>query len=235
MFGQRNEIDSQMSFETTSMRQYVIRTFLTMGLGLLVTSIVSFVLYTTGLGVELFYSNRYMPLLLLVVQFGTVFAFVSRIRKMSSGGAKSCFLLYAVITGVVFSTLGAVYSAEAIVAAFLVTTVYFACLVTIGYATKMDLLRFGPLLMGALITFVIAQFVMFLMGMSIETKLISVIGLLIFTGITAYDAQKMKRLYAQNIGNEQMISTLSIYSAFELYLDFINMFLYILRLLGNRD
>lgn len=235
MFDNRGEMQFQSTYETTSMRQYVLRTFLTMGLGLLLTAIVAFVMYQSGLALRLLYANPYLPLVLLAVEIGVVVAFVTRIRKFSANTAKILFAFYAVLTGVVFSTLGYAYDPSAIFAAFAVTAVYFGSLVTIGYTTKVNLLRYGPLLMAALITFIVAQVVMFFLGMSMETKLISVIGLVIFTGITAYDAQKMKKLYELNEGNEQAIATMSIYSAFELYLDFINLFLYILRLLAKRN
>lgn len=235
MFDNQGEMQFQTSFETTNMRQYVLRTFLTMGLGLLLTAIVAFAMYQSGMTLRLLYANPYLPLILIVIEIGVVVAFVSRIRKLSTSAAKILFVVYAILTGFVFSTLGYAYDPSAIFVAFAVTAVYFGSLVFIGYTTKVNLLRFGPLLMGALITLIIAQVVMFFLGMSIETKLLSVLGLAIFTGITAYDAQKMKKLYEQNEGNEQAIATMSIYSAFELYLDFINLFLYILRLLAKRS
>ena len=99
----------------------------------------------------------------------------------------------------------------------------------------MNLLRFGPILMGGLLTLIIVEVVMTLLGMDITTRGFTAIGLLLFTGITAYDTQKMKALYHSYEGDESMLSKLSIYSAFDLYLDFINIFLYILRFVGNRD
>ena len=99
----------------------------------------------------------------------------------------------------------------------------------------MNLLRFGPILFGSLLALIITEVIMMFMRADTSTMLMSAIGLLIFTGLTAYDAQKMKALYASYEGDEEMLKKLSIYSAFELYLDFINIFLYILRFVGNRD
>ena len=97
--------------------------------------------------------------------------------------------------------------------AFGITAVYFGCLVMIGYTTKMNLLRFGPILMGGLLTLIIVEVVMTLLGMDITTRGFTAIGLLLFTGITAYDTQKMKALYHSYEGDESMLSKLSIYSA----------------------
>lgn len=234
MFDNRGEMEFKNSYESTSMRQHVLRTFTWMGLGLLVTTVVAIFMNVSGLSLRLYMSSRFMPFIFLLAQIGLVVAFTTRLYKLSAGSAKVLFMAYAATVGITFSTLGYVFSIASLGAAFAITTIYFGCLVIIGYTTKMNLLRFGPLLYAGLITLIVSQLVMMLMGMDTATKLISALGLALFTGLTAYDAQKMKKLYEQHQGDETMLATLSVYSAFELYLDFINLFLYILRFVSKK-
>lgn len=230
---QRNENYFEPEY-TTTLQRHAVRTFSWMALGLLVTTIVAFAVYSSNL-IYVIYQYPFMPFVLLIAQIGVVVALGARIRKMSATGAKSLFLVYSALTGVTFSILGMVYLPATIALAFLVTTIYFGSLVVIGYTTKMNLLKFGPIIIGSLIALVITEVIMMFMNMSIDTMLISGIGLLIFTALTAYDAQKMKALYVQYQNDEVMLNNISIYSAFELYLDFINIFLYILRFLGKKN
>lgn len=218
----------------TSLQRHAIRTFGWMTLGLLVTAIVAFFVSTTNLVLVIF-ANPFMPWILLIVQIGVVVSLVGRIMKISPTNAKLLFLLYSILTGVTFSVLGLSYGLGTLALAFLVTSVYFGSLVLIGMTTKMNLLRFGPIIMGGLIALIVTEVIMMFMGVGISSMAFAAVGLLLFTVITAYDAQKMKALYTQYEGDEIMLKRLSIYSAFDLYLDFINIFIYILRFLGNRD
>lgn len=227
----RNEKFLEPEF-TTSLQNHTIRTFAWMAAGLFITTITAFIFYSSASIMPALYSP-YMPLVLAFAQIGIAIAFAGRLMKMSATGAKSLFLIYSVITGIVFSYLARYYLPGTLAAAFLVTTVYFGSLVAIGLTTKMNILRFGPIIFSALIAFIISEVVMMFIGASIYTMLMSGIGLLIFTALTVYDVQKMKRLYVEYECNEEMLSKLSIYSAFEFYLDFINIFIYILRFLKD--
>lgn len=218
----------------TSLQRHAIRTFGWMALGLLVTAIVAVFVLSTNL-VYMIYANPIAPIVLLIAQIGVVIALASRLTKLAPSSALILFLLYAVLVGVTFSSLGIAYGLGTLGFAFLVTAVYFGCLAVIGLTTKMNMLRFGPILFAALIALVVCELIMMLLHADINTMLFSAIGLLIFTGITVYDAQKMKALYMEYQNDETMLSRLSIYSAFSLYLDFINIFLYILRFVGNRN
>lgn len=173
-------------------------------------------------------------MLMAIVQIGVVIAFSSRLMERSVASTRMLFLVYALITGFTFSVIGFVYDAEAIMVAFGITAIYFGSLAVIGYTTKINLMKFGPLLYISLIVLVIAEIILAFTGASGSVMLLTTIGLLIFTGLTAYDVQKMKVLYLQ-CNDEEMRERLSVYSAFELYLDFINIFLYILQFVGNRD
>lgn len=231
---EHNEDYFEPQVTATSLQKHAIRTFVWMTIGLLVTAATAFAVYSTDL-IYYIYSNRFTPLLLIVAQLGVVIALGARLMKMSPTSAKALFLAYSILTGITFSTLAIVYLPGTIAMAFLMTAVYFGSLVVIGYTTKMNLLRFGPILFGGLLALIITEIIMMFIGADTGTMLISAIGLLLFTGITAYDAQKMKALYVSYEGNEEMLQKLSIYSAFDLYLDFINIFLYILKIVGKRN
>lgn len=235
MFSNRDELGFDSSYHTTSLQKHAIKTFSWMMLGVAVTAVSAFFFAASGLIIRMYMTSPLTPWLLLLAQFGVVIAFSARLMKMSAAAAKGLFLVYAALLGVTLSTYAFLYNAGSIVIAFAITVVYFGSLIVIGMTTKMNLLRFGPIFFGGLITLIISQVIMLFMGMDTNTMLLSALGLLLFTGLTAYDAQKMKVLYHTYEGDEQMLGKLSIYSALELYLDFINIFLYILRLLGNRD
>lgn len=236
MFRNNNdELNFETGYNVTTLQQHVLKTFIWMGCGLLITALVAFGMNVTNMTLRLYVSMPMIPMVLLFAQLGVAVVFAARLAKMQVNTARILFIAYSALMGVTFSTLAFVYDLGSIGLAFGITAIYFGCLVLIGYTTKMNLLRFGPILMGGLLTLIIVEVVMMLMGMDITTRAFTAIGLILFTGITAYDTQKMKALYHRYDGDEAMLSKLSIYSAFDLYLDFINIFLYILRFVGNRD
>ena len=155
--------------------------------------------------------------------------------KMKPITAIILYLTYAVLLGITFSSLMYVFVLGAIFQSFGLTALYFGCLAIIGYTTTIDLTKLGTILGVGLLIFVVAEIILMIMGVDITTKVFTAIGMLLFTGLTAYDVQKMKKLYLSNVHDEVALRKLSIYSAFDLYLDFINIFLYILRLVGSRD
>lgn len=219
----------------TTLEKHTRSTFLWMFIGLMVTAATAFTMAYTGWMLNLLLRVPMLSVVLLIAQIGVAIAFGARLTKMAPTTAKILFLAYAVILGITFSSLMYVYDLGAIFLAFGITAVYFGCLAFIGYTTKVDLMKLGSILMTGLLIFIIAEIILMFMGVDTTTKVFTGIGLILFTGITAYDTQKMKVLYQQYIHDENMLKKLSIYSAFDLYLDFINIFLYVLRLVGNRD
>lgn len=217
------------------MRKHAMRTFGWMGLALLVTAISAAFFYFSGIYLRLYLMLGGLGYFLMIaLQFGVVIAFSARLTERSVGTTRMLFLAYALITGLTFSVIGLLYDARSIMFAFGITAIYYGALAVIGYTTRINLMKFGPLLYISLIVLIISEIVLALMGTSGDTMLLTTIGLLIFTGLTAYDVQKMKVLYLQ-CEDEALRERLSVYSAFELYLDFINIFLYILRFVGNRN
>ena len=211
-----------------SLNRSIAKTFLWMMIGLVVTAITSIVCLVTGFWYTLLTSVS--PLIIMLAQLGIVIWFSASMRSASPAKLKTLFLLYAVSLGITLTPISLVYSQGLIAMAFFITAVYFGLLAIVGLTTKKDLTKLGTLCMVALITMVITQLVMMIFRFNMETRLFSIIGLLIFTGLTAWDMQRMKVGLANTDGEIQ--EKFSIYMAFEIYLDFINIFLYILRLLG---
>lgn len=235
MFNNSNyEVDSLSESKQTDFRKYVLKTFGMMALGLLITAISSLVFLYSGM-IRIVFTIPMFPLILLVAEVGVVIAFSNRLHKASANSARAMFIIYSILTGFTFALLGLMYTGADITLAFGLTCAYFGALVAIGYTTKMDLTRFAPILMTGLLILIVFNVLALFLDMDGMQMIICSFGLLVFTGITAYDAQKMKKMYVQYEGNEDMLQRLSLYSALDLYLDFINIFIYILRIVGNRD
>lgn len=226
--------NEQQSLGNTTLKQHMLKTYTWMFLGVLVTFATAFIVANTSL-IYYIYSTRFMPIVLLFAQLGVVISLSARLFKMKESTAKLLFLAYSMLTGVTFSTLGLIYTGTDIALAFVAAAIFFACLVIIGTTTKADLSKIGTMCIVGLLAFVVFQVLSMIFGWGMDVVVFSIIGLVLFTGITAWDVQKAKRLFESNSGDQAMLNKLSIYSAFDLYLDFINIFLYILRLFGNRD
>jgi hypothetical protein len=184
----------------------------------------------TSFGVTLF--GPFMWVLLLG-SLGLVLFLSFRIQKMSVSTARASFLGYAGLIGVTFASLFVVYTQASIAEVFFITAATFGAMSLWGYTTKTDLTGFGHFLMMGLVGLIIAMVVGFFWHNTMLQWVISVAGVLIFTGLTAYDTQSIKESYAA--GDDATVSgRKAIFGALRLYLDFINLFLMLLRLMGNR-
>lgn len=222
-------------FLEQGMRRHIVKTLGWMALGLFVTAASAAFFYVSNIYSMLYLTfGGMITILSVILQVGVVFALCSRLTERSVASTRTLFFVYALITGFTFSVFAYAYDVQSIAIAFGITAVYFGSLTVIGYTTKINLMKFGPLLYVSLLVLIVVQVVLLFVHAGAETMMFTMIGLLIFTGLTAYDVQKMKVLYLE-CQNEEMRERLSVYSALELYLDFINMFLYILRIVGNRD
>lgn len=218
------------------LRKSITKTFAWMTLGLLVTAITSYFCYSTGWYLYLIYKIPMMSLIFMLLQIGLVIAFQAAMYRANSTGMKVLFLVHSFTMGISLTSILFVYSSGVITVAFLISALYFACLALVGMTTKKDLTNIGVVCVTGLLVMVLSQAIMMLFRVSIDTRMISIIGLLIFTGITAWDMQRMNKLLVMNDGDVITSEKISIFMALELYLDFINIFLYVLRLLGrNRD
>ena len=221
-------------FLEQGMRRHIVKTLGWMAIGLFVTAASAAFFYVSNIYSMLYLTfGGMITILSVILQVGVVFALCSRLTERSVASTRTLFFVYALITGFTFSVFAYAYDVQSIAIAFGITAVYFGSLTVIGYTTKINLMKFGPLLYVSLLVLIVVQVVLLFVHAGAETMMFTMIGLLIFTGLTAYDVQKMKVLYLE-CQDEEMRERLSVYSALELYLDFINMFLYILRIVGNR-
>jgi FtsH-binding integral membrane protein len=158
-----------------------------------------------------------------------------RFEKMSAGNILALFIAFASVMGISLSYIFRFYELAAISTTFLVTAVTFGIMAVVGYTTKTDLTKFGSILTMALIGLIIAMLVNWFVGSSTMDYIISGAGVLIFTGLTAYDTQRLKRIGMGVEYGSAMASKLAIMGATSLYLDFVNLFLFLLRFMGGRD
>ena len=218
-----NNYDRGYAEPAMTSADYMSRTYRWMACGLLVTFAAAFVTATT----PLLYVVNSLYLLFTIAELALVFVLSSRVQNMSVGAARGVFLVYALLNGMVLSYYFIAFSVSTLVLAFLATSVYF------GATTHKDLSGWGPKLMMALVALLITGFVGMLFGMGFgSTVLYSGIGLVVFMLLTAYDTQKLSQLYSYYAGDSELAEKASIYGALTLYLDFINIFLYVVRLLG---
>ena len=166
-----------------------------------------------------------------------VFAFGALINRLSVAAAQLFFYVYAAAVGLSLSFIFAVYTGTSIAQTFLITAIAFAGLSLYGYTTKKDLSAMGTFLMMGLIGLVLASIVNIFLASSALSFAISVIGVLLFAGLTAYDTQNIKNTYIAHAvhGDTEWLGKAAIMGALNLYLDFINMFMFLLQFLGNRE
>ncbi len=188
-------------------------------------------LYLTDLGYALFGSP--LRWVIMLAPLGMVFFLSFRIQKMSVGAAQITFWAFAALLGISLSSIFAVYTATSITQVFFISAATFGAMSLWGYTTKRDLTAMGSFLMMGLIGVIIAMVVNLFLASSALAFAISVIGVLIFVGLTAYDTQKIKEMYS--VSDDGTVSgRKAIMGALALYLDFINIFLFMLQLFGDR-
>lgn len=219
------------------LRSYMLGVYNYMMLALVVTGVVAFgvasyamanpevaqTLFNTPLRWVIVFSPLVM---LLVLSFG--------INRLSASTAQLLFFAYSALMGLSLSSIFLVYTGESIARTFFITAASFGALSLYGYTTKTDLTAFGKFLFIGLIGLVIASLVNLFFPSGAMTFVISVVGVFIFAGLTAYDTQKIKEMYFDSMDGETA-SKMSIMGALTLYLDFINLFMFLLQFLGNRD
>ena len=221
-----------------TLSQYMAGTFGWMFAGLLVTFAAAVFTVASGLFVPLF--NSGLVFLFSIAELVLVFVLSARIGRMQTGTATAMFFAYAAMTGVNLSVYMVVYRFSTLILAFLLSAVYFGVMAVYGATTGKDLSGWGPKLLGGLIALIVAQLVgmvlnMFGFGFGFADLLLCAVGLLLFMGLSAYDTQKIKYYYAYFGSDAVLLRKASIIAALELYLDFINIFLYVVRMLGRND
>jgi len=218
------------------------RVFMRMFAALLVTAAVSFAIYLSPLASEWLMDNPLIIIVAAIAQLALVLILAFRVMKMSPTAANVMFFIYAILTGVTLSFIFTAYVLETIFQAFAISALMFGAMAIYGTITKRDLTRIGTFLRMALIGLILASLVnvvFYFLNSSVFDIMFTIInyaGVLIFVGLTAYDTQRIKNMLAEaNEANaEEAIKKISVLGALILYLDFINIFLKVLAILGRR-
>lgn len=196
-------------------------------IGLLVTFVVGYGTSSCPIALERMFSGM-SSLIVVLLEIGVAIFFSARLEKMSVTTAKICYLIYSVITGFTFGLIFLVYELTSIVMVFLATALVFGIFALIGYFTKRDLSKFGSWLLMSLIAVIIVSIVNIFIASSMLELIISIIFIIIFLGYIVFDMKNAEGLM-EAVGEEKG----AIYGAFQLYLDFINLFVRLLRFLGK--
>ena len=239
--GQTHEIDE-------GLRKYMLKVYNYMASGVMLTGIVSLFLFQlsggyniqvtptgitglTSVGNALY--NSALMWVIMLAPLGVVFYMSFGIRKMSATKAQGTFWIFAALMGASLSSIFLIYTGASITRVFFITAGTFGAMSIYGYTTKRDLTKLGSFLMMGLIGIIIASIVNIFMKSTMMYFVISILGVLIFVGLTAYDTQKIKNMYLVSDSGEIM-GKKAVMGALTLYLDFINLFIMLLRLFGQR-
>ncbi|RZJ41058.1 MAG: Bax inhibitor-1/YccA family protein [Brevundimonas sp.] len=227
------------------LRTYMLKVYNLMALGLAITGVAAYAMFSlsvvtngagditalTPLGQAVFGSP--LKWVLMFAPLGLVMFLSFRVDKMSVGAAQMTFWAYAGLVGLSLATIFMVYTQESIVQVFFVTAASFGALSLFGYTTKRDISAWGSFLFMGVIGILIASVVNIFLASSALSFAISAIGVLVFAGLTAYDTQQIKEMYYEGDGTAVM-GRKAIMGALRLYLDFLNMFMFLLQLFGDR-
>lgn len=216
------------------LRAYMLKVYNYMSLGVALTGVVAFFVSNSPGLMQAIFGTPLMWVVMLA-PLGLVFFLSARIHKMSVGAAQMSFWIFAALMGASLASIFIVYTGTSIVRVFFITTIMFGSLSLWGYTTKKDISGWGSFLFMGLIGLILASVVNMFLASSAMQFAISCIGVLIFAGLTAYDTQKIKEMYFDVAGHATAAEKTAIMGALKLYLDFINLFLFMLRFLGSRD
>ena len=228
-YGQSAEADYAV-LDTAVVQRSLQRTFLWMTLGLAITAFAGLLAADTGFVNTIALTFWGFVILELVL----VYFLSARIEKMSMPVATACFAVYAALNGLTLSPMFRVYGLGSLTTTFLSTARTFAAMALVGYTTRRDLTKLGSLLTMALIGIIIASVVNIFVGSSWLGYVTSYAGVVIFVGLTAYDTQKIKHMLLATSQDEARTKRVALLGALSLYLDFINLFLFLLRIFGGR-
>ncbi|MFA5970839.1 MAG: Bax inhibitor-1/YccA family protein [Lentimicrobiaceae bacterium] len=229
--------DVQIHDEST-VRSFMAGVFSWMFIALAITAAISYYVSLTPEILQLMVTPTGMTVfgwVVMLAPIGFVLLMSFRFQKLSAMSLTLLFIVYSVLVGLSLSFIFLVYTMGSIATTFVVTSLTFGVMAIAGYTTKTDLTKFGSILMMALVGIIIATVVNFFLKSDSMQYVISFIGVLVFTGLTAYDVQKLKRIGAEMTAGTESARKYTIMGALSLYLDFINLFLFLLRFLGRRN
>jgi FtsH-binding integral membrane protein len=237
---QKDIIDSDLTQKHAISRTFTGRVMTYMAAAIAISGIVAY-LFGTDMSLLAYLVNfetgslKALAWVAIFAPFGLVLLMSAGLEKMSAATMLGVFMAFSVLMGISLSTIFLVYSLGSIYLTFFVTAITFGIMAVLGYYTQTDLTKFGGILRMAVIGLIVAMVVNMFMGSAMMDYIISMIGVLVFTGLTAYDMQKIRLMGAQIEPGTQTESKMALLGALTLYLDFVNLFLFLLRFLGNRD
>lgn len=211
------------------------KVYLWMTLALMITGITAAGVANSPNILALIYSSQVVMWGIIIAEFGLVIYISARLEKLSLSTATTLFALYSILNGVMLSSIFLLYSTAIISKVFFITAGTFGVTALYGYATKKDLSSLGNILFMALIGLVIATVVNVFMKSAMFDLILSYIGVIIFVGLTAWDSQKIKHMMMVQQNADESAQKLALVGALSLYLDFINLFLYLLRIFGRSN
>jgi FtsH-binding integral membrane protein len=212
---------------------FMTKVYMWMSFALFLTAFVAYVISNSNTALSFIFGNENIFYALILGELALVWYIAASINKLPYQVSSLLFVLYAILNGVTISCIFVVYTEESIASTFMITAVTFGAMSIYGALTKKDLTKWGNILFMALIGLVIASIVNIFWTNTTLYWIITYAGVLIFVGLTAYDTQKLKKMAGQ-ISDDDAVQKMSILGALTLYLDFINLFLYLLRIFGKR-
>ena len=216
------------------LRSHMLSVYNYMASGVLLTGVVAMLAASSGLAQSLFSNGNILGYVVIFAPLIMVFFLMARVSRMSTAGMQVFYWSFATVMGLSMSVIPLVYNGSSIATAFVGTSAAFVSLSLWGYTTKKDLSGFGTFLIMGVVGLIVAMIANMFMRSQAMDLAISAIGVLLFAGLTAYDTQKIKSIYFEVAGSD-MLGKAAIMGALTLYLDFINMFQFLLSLIGNRD
>lgn len=214
--------------------QFFAKVFSWMFVALAITGLTAYTVSTNASWMEtIYYTN--LKWLVMLAPLGMVFLISGRLDRFNAMTTTILFFVFAVLMGISMSYIFMIYTASSITSTFFICSATFGSMAAIGYFTKRDLTKMGSFLYMALIGLIITSVVNWFIGSSTIYWLSSVFGILIFTGLTIYDTKRLKEMSHLYVNDEEMMQKGAIFGALSLYLNFINLFIYLLRFFGGRD
>ncbi|MBT2188711.1 Bax inhibitor-1/YccA family protein [Sphingobium nicotianae] len=229
---QRGAIQNTAAFDA-GLRAHMLRIYNFMASGVLVTGIVALIVASTPALREAVFGTP-LKWVFMLAPLAFVFFFSFRIDRMSAASAQAAYWAFAATMGVSMASVFLVFTGMSIAQTFFVAAGMFTAMSLYGYTTKADLSRFGSFLVMGVVGILIAMLVNLFLGSSVLQMAISILGVLIFTGLTAWDTQNIKSQYAHNLGHETE-TKMAVFGALSLYLNFVNIFQFLLSLMGERE
>ncbi|MDR2455667.1 MAG: Bax inhibitor-1/YccA family protein [Deltaproteobacteria bacterium] len=229
------ELEQAPSLALTSEATFFGKIYSWMFGGLLTTALVAYYLASSAAWINALATSRFLFIFIALVQLGLVFTMSMMINKLSSAALKAMFLFYAVTLGMTMSIFVKFYPSQVIFKAFFSAAAVYGAMAAYGLVTKRSLQAWGSFLFMGLVGIIIASLVNIFLGSSALDFVICWIGVIIFAGLTAYDHQKLRVIHAGGFGDSEAEGKVVIMGALNLYLDFVNLFLFLLRLFGGNS